>query len=212
MQSPMTTPPLTAADAPTPPPAVAKILVVDDEPAIVDAVTYNLRLQGFTTLVAGDADAALRLFREKQPDLAKTAEVVKEQLAAVGVQTNLNEMEWGAYLKATDNREVDFFHMRWAADYIDPQNFLSLLLHSEAPENRTAYSNPQYDRLCEQADAETDPAKRMALYNQAEKIVVDDAPWVPIYFQRDLELIKPYVTGIRDGLMGHLPHITTQTG
>ncbi len=151
-------------------------------------------------------------FREKQPDLAKTAEVVKEQLAAVGVQTNLNEMEWGAYLKATDNREVDFFHMRWAADYIDPQNFLSLLLHSEAPENRTAYSNPQYDRLCEQADAETDPAKRMALYNQAEKIVVDDAPWVPIYFQRDLELIKPYVTGIRDGLMGHLPHITTQTG
>jgi Response regulators consisting of a CheY-like receiver domain and a winged-helix DNA-binding domain len=65
----MTTPPLTAADAPTPPPAVAKILVVDDEPAIVDAVTYNLRLQGFTTLVAGDADAALRLFREKQPDL-----------------------------------------------------------------------------------------------------------------------------------------------
>ena len=46
-----------------------KVLVVDDEPAIVEAVTYNLRQQGFQTLVAGDADAALRLLREKSPDL-----------------------------------------------------------------------------------------------------------------------------------------------
>ncbi len=59
---------------PTPPEqppadAPARVLVVDDEPAIVDAVTYNLRQQGYTPLVAGDADAALRLFRERKPDL-----------------------------------------------------------------------------------------------------------------------------------------------
>jgi len=148
-------------------------------------------------------------FREKQPDLAKTAEVVKEQLARVGVTVNLNEMEWGSFLKATDNREIDFFHMRWAADYLDQQNFLSVLLHSKATENRTAYSNPEYDKLVEQADAELDPAKRVALYRKAEAIVVDDAPWVPIYYQKDVELIKPHVKGIRDGLMGHLPHVTT---
>jgi DNA-binding response OmpR family regulator len=47
----------------------AKILVVDDEPSLVEALTYNLRQQGFTPLVAGDADAALRLFREQTPDL-----------------------------------------------------------------------------------------------------------------------------------------------
>src|SRR5690242_11072645 len=55
----------TAAAAPTP----ARVLMVDDEPAIVDAVTYNLRQQGYIPLIASDADAALRLFREKQPDL-----------------------------------------------------------------------------------------------------------------------------------------------
>jgi DNA-binding response OmpR family regulator len=49
--------------------AVARILVVDDEPAIVDAVTYNLRQQGYQPLVATDADAALRLYRERKPDL-----------------------------------------------------------------------------------------------------------------------------------------------
>ncbi len=47
----------------------ARVLVVDDEPAIVDAVTYNLRQQGYFALVATDADAALRLFRERAPDL-----------------------------------------------------------------------------------------------------------------------------------------------
>jgi DNA-binding response OmpR family regulator len=47
----------------------ARVLVVDDEPAIVDAVTYNLRQQGFTPLIAADADVALRLFREKKPDI-----------------------------------------------------------------------------------------------------------------------------------------------
>ncbi len=47
----------------------AKVLLVDDEPAIVDAVTYNLRQHGFAPLIAGDADAALRMFREKRPDI-----------------------------------------------------------------------------------------------------------------------------------------------
>lgn len=149
-------------------------------------------------------------FREKQPDLTKTAEVIKEQLAAIGVNANLSEMEWGAFLKLNENNKTPLFHMRWSADYIDPQNFLTLLLTTGAPENHTGYSNPKYDALCRQADAETDQQKRLALYRQAERIVIDDAPWVPIYYQKDLELVKPYVSGIRDSLMGHLPHITTE--
>lgn len=145
-------------------------------------------------------------FREQQPDLRKTAEVLKEQLAAVGINVNLTEMEWGAYLKMNNDNKHDLFHMRWAADYIDPQNFLSLLLMSDGPENHTGYKNPAYDALCRQADAEKDLARRIALYRKAEAMVVDDAPWVPIYFQRDLELVKPWVHGIRDSLLGHLPH------
>jgi ABC-type transport system substrate-binding protein len=161
-------------------------------------------------------------FREQQPDLRKTAEVVKEQLAAIGVQVNLKEMEWLSYLKKNEAFETEMYHMRWGADYLDPQNFLTLLLSTRPPkgytgpqiytgtENYSGYSNPEYDKLCHQADAETDRAKRIELYRKAERIVVDDAPWVPLYYQKDLELMKPYVSGIRDGLMGHLPHITTE--
>jgi oligopeptide transport system substrate-binding protein len=147
--------------------------------------------------------------RQQQPDLVKAAQMIKEQLAQVGVQINLKEMEWGAFLKATDSKEIDFFHMRWMADYPDPQNFLSLLLTTGSPENRTGYTNPAYDALCKRADGEQDPVKRAKLYQDAERLVVDDAPWVPVYYQRDLELIKPHVKNIADCLQGHLPHLTT---
>lgn len=70
----MTTPTASsaAASAPVPPAApgtAGKVLIVDDEPAIVDAVAYNLQRQGFVPLTAGDGDSALRLFREERPDL-----------------------------------------------------------------------------------------------------------------------------------------------
>jgi ABC-type oligopeptide transport system substrate-binding subunit len=101
------------------------------------------------------------------------------------------------------------YHLRWAADYLDPQNFLSFMLRTGAPENRIGYSNPEFDRLCDEADGEQDNTKRLQLYRKAEQIAIDDAPWVAIYFQKDPELIKPAVKGIRDGLLGHLPHTTT---
>jgi hypothetical protein len=44
------------------------------------------------------------------------------------------------------------------------------------------------------------------MYAEAEDLVLQDAPWVPIYFQRDAELISPRVQGLRDSLFGHLPH------
>nr|CAA9270754.1 ABC transporter, substrate-binding protein (cluster 5, nickel/peptides/opines) [uncultured Armatimonadetes bacterium] len=149
-------------------------------------------------------------FRQQYPDYTKTCEVIQQQLQAVGIQASLQEMEWSALLEATNDSRVPCFLLRWSADYLDPQNFLSVLLHSKGPENRVGYSNPQYDALLDQADRGLDPAKRIAQYRAAERIVVDDAPWVPLYFQRDIELIKPHVKDMRDSLMGHLPHVTTR--
>ena len=138
--------------------------------------------------------------------------MLKEQLAAVGVTVNLNEMEWGAFLSADDANKLVGFHLRWSADYLDPQDFLSLFLTSNGPENHTGYHNPQVDALCAQADSESDQAKRTTLYRQIDQITTDDSAIIPIYYQKDIELMKPYVTGIRDSLFGHLPHTTTSVG
>lgn len=157
-------------------------------------------------------------YRQDQPEVGQTAEVIAEQIHKnLGVSLQLRPIEWAQFLKERLAKTMPISHLRWAADYLDPQDFLSLMLHTshlvngqeDHPENGVGYSNPTFDRLCDTADVEHDTTKRMAMYHQAEQIAVDDAPWVPIYFKKELELDKPRVHGIRDSVFGHLPHTTT---
>ncbi|MBV6459737.1 MAG: Oligopeptide-binding protein OppA [Fimbriimonadaceae bacterium] len=147
-------------------------------------------------------------FREARPDIRIVAEAVAGQLKQnLGVEVSLKTSEWGAYLEKWNQKTViPFYHMRWAADYLDPENFLSFMLATYGPENKLGYSNPEFDQLCRTADMTMDWDKRQELYSKAEDIVLQDAPWIPIYFQRDAELIRPRVAGLRESLFGHLPH------
>ena len=83
----------------------------------------------------------------------------------------------------------------WIADYPDPQNFLDLLFHSGSLENNSQYSNPQVDKILEQARVESDSNARYKLYQQAEQMIVDDAAWIPLWFTKSYVLVKPYVKG-----------------
>jgi oligopeptide transport system substrate-binding protein len=127
----------------------------------------------------------------------------------LGLDVETQEVEWAQFLNQRTNAVMPCYHLRWAADYLDAQDFVSLMLRTGAEENKVGYNNPEFDAICDKADVESDPAKRAAMYHQAEMIAVDDAPWVPLYFFQDIELHKPYVKNIRDSLMGHLPHTTT---
>jgi oligopeptide transport system substrate-binding protein len=147
-------------------------------------------------------------FRAKVEDIKNTAVAVADQLEKnLGVKVTLNEEEWGIFLDKRNKGEMPFYFLRWMADYLDPQNFLSTMLRTGSPENSLGYSNPEFDRLCDAADVMQDQEKRFATYRQAEKLaIVDDVPWIPIYFQKDVELWNPKLKGVEDMLMGHLPH------
>lgn len=148
-------------------------------------------------------------FRDSRPDIKLVSENIAGQLKKnLGMVCDLRSMEWGAYLDKRNKHELVIFHMRWAADYLDPENFLSLMLSTTGAENKIGYSNKEFDRLCAQADTMPDGPERLAIYAKAEDLVIQDAPWVPIYFQRDAELISPRVKGLKESLFGHLPHHT----
>ncbi len=148
-------------------------------------------------------------YRVDRPDIEIVAsEVATELHQTLGITVTQQALEWRNYLDKNNHNLLPFFHMRWAADYLDPQDFLSLLLASYGPENHVNYKNDQYDALCRQGDIELDAEKRKQLYYQAEDIALQDAPYVPIYFQKDAELINPRVQGLRESLFGHLPHTT----
>ncbi len=149
--------------------------------------------------------------RDGQSDVKAVAERVVTQLRQnLGVEAQVSTLPWTTYLKVHTENKLDFFHMRWSADYLDPQNFLSTLLTTHGAEQHNNYSNPQFDALCDRGDVMVnDEPGRLKLYAQAEDIVLQDAPFIPVYFERDAELISPRVKGLRESVFGHLPHTTT---
>ncbi|MGI8914278.1 MAG: ABC transporter substrate-binding protein [Chloroflexota bacterium] len=100
----------------------------------------------------------------------------------------------------------------WQADYTDPSDFLDLLFHSGRSTNLTHYANPRVDQLLDQANQEADPWRSIYLYQQAQAMVMQDAPIVPLFFERDFVLLDPHVTrlpllpdgsfDLRDATMG----------
>ncbi|MBX3096689.1 MAG: peptide ABC transporter substrate-binding protein [Fimbriimonadaceae bacterium] len=154
---------------------------------------------------------ALQLkFRDERPDIRIASEAIAGQIRQnLGVEVTLQAQEWGAYLEAFNRKQQGFYHMRWAADFLDPQNFLSHMLATWGPENKLGYNSADFDRLCAEGDKTLDMATRIPLYQQAEDVVLQDAVWIPLYFQKDVELQVPNLTGMRDSLFGHLPHTTT---
>jgi oligopeptide transport system substrate-binding protein len=113
----------------------------------------------------------------------------------LGVNIAIEQREFGLFLRDIDDGAFEMFSLGWIADYPDAQNFLEIKLHSRSANNETFYSNPDVDELLDQASTEQDEATRLDLYQQAEEIIVNDSPWIPLYHGKSSALIKPYVDG-----------------
>jgi oligopeptide transport system substrate-binding protein len=85
----------------------------------------------------------------------------------------------------------------WCADYPDPQDWLSIFWESSSQfAQNIGYTNPEVDKLIHQADVEVDPTKRLDLYKQAQRLVIDDAPYIIRSTSKSTFLVKPYVKGL----------------
>ncbi len=117
----------------------------------------------------------------------------------LGVQVEIQQIEWATYLKDLDARRFQSYSgLGWAADYPDPQDFIDILFYSDSETNHGAYSNPDVDRLVEEARSEPDPLKRVELYQEAERLIVEDAAWVPMWFSGErYVLVKPHIKDYR---------------
>lgn len=127
-------------------------------------------------------------------------EVIMDQWKQVlGVEVEVQQVEWATFLQELNRGTLQAFAgLGWSADYPDPQDFLDILFHSKSTQNHTFYSNPEVDRLLEQARVEQDWNKRVELYNKAEEIIVREAAWVPLWYSGErFALIKPYVKGYK---------------
>ncbi len=115
----------------------------------------------------------------------------------LGIDIAIQQTEWATFLSDISQEENPYqmYSLGWIADYPDPENFLDVLFHSEKSENHMGYSNPELDELLEKARTEQDPEERLKLYQEAEQIIINDAPWVPLFYEVEYWLTKPYVKG-----------------
>lgn len=139
----------------------------------------------------------------------KVAEVLQAGWKAVGIDVELSNYEWGTFLdklaksEKGDAKSSQVFRMGWIADYPAMDNFLYPLFHSsQSATMYTFYNNPEFDDLVIQARQTTDDTQRRNLYLQAEKVMLTDAPCIPIYYYRDFRVSNNRIGGFTHDPMG----------
>jgi oligopeptide transport system substrate-binding protein len=89
----------------------------------------------------------------------------------------------------------EIFTLGWVADYPDPHSFLDVLFYTGSEVNIGEYSSAALDALLDQAAIEQNVTDRLAMYQQAEQLVVDEAACIPLWHNTNYILVKPYVKG-----------------
>ena len=123
----------------------------------------------------------------------------------LNVNAQLLNQEWKVYLDTQSNLYHDVSRKAWIADYLDPSNFYELML-SYGGNNDSGWKSADYDRLILQAQEETQPSARFALFEQANKILADEMPVIPLYFSTDINLIQPNVRGWYGNVLQRHPY------
>jgi ABC-type transport system substrate-binding protein len=108
----------------------------------------------------------------------------------LGVEIAFETMEGGAYLDRLNREPPHIYCISWTADYPDPDNFLRLF----SLQRWSRWRNKTYDRLIEEARGVLDQGKRMRLYGQADRVLVDEAAIIPLTYYRIHLLVKPWVS------------------
>jgi len=129
---------------------------------------------------------------------------IQEQLKAAGIDLQIEQMLQATLISKQENGEFPFWRASWGADYFDPENFMALFysknITPKGP-NRVGYSNPKVDELYEKSLKVTDNNERMKMYDEIQKIVIEDAAWLPIYYNEQIYLLNKNIEGFYiDGL------------
>jgi len=140
------------------------------------------------------------------PQGKKIAEAIQSDFEKIGVKTTLRTEEWATYLDLTGKGEHTMALLGWTGDNGDPDNFLYVLLdkdNAKGPDagNIAFYKNDQLHELLIKAQQSSDVAERTKLYEDAQVIIHEDAPWIPLVHS------TPPLVG-KKNIEGYVPHPT----
>jgi ABC-type transport system substrate-binding protein len=133
------------------------------------------------------------------------ADFIAKELEAVGINVQVDIVQKSLLLEMTSTSRALFFRGSWIADYPDAENYLSVFYSKNpAPPNYTRYKNPEFDALFEKAMRETNDSVRYKLYQQADQVMINDAPVVPLWYDMVVHLVQPNVKGFQPNALNLL--------
>ncbi|MBI3139923.1 MAG: ABC transporter substrate-binding protein [Sphingobacteriales bacterium] len=142
---------------------------------------------------------------------ADMANFIAKQLEESGIPVQVEVVQKSLLLDMTSNSRAVFFRGSWIADYPDAENYLSVFYSKNpAPPNYTRYHNPAFDALFEKAITETNDSIRYTLYRQADQLMINDAPVVPLWYDKAVRLVQPGVKNFRANALNLLELRTTR--
>lgn len=163
---------------------------------------------GLTTNAAGQAlwegqPLRLKLITYTSPLNNAIATLLESQLRAIGVELDIQQMEVAGATEAANKGEHDL--LLWRYDWTDP-DALAMWFASDriGAGNRSFYSNPEVDALLKQAKSELDQAKRIPLYIEAQKLILQDAVWQPLATPLSKVAVRSSVQNLHVGSLGRL--------
>jgi oligopeptide transport system substrate-binding protein len=123
----------------------------------------------------------------------------------LGIDVQLVNQEWKVYLDSQHTLNYQLCRSAWIADYVDPNSFLDMWL-TGGGNNDTGWSNAEYDRLIAQAARESNPERRIEIFQRAEALLLDELPLIPIYFYTRVGLRRPEVKGYYPNILDNHPY------
>jgi oligopeptide transport system substrate-binding protein len=135
--------------------------------------------------------------------------IITEALQAMwrnglNIDVSLFNQEFKVYLQSMSNQDYDVAWSAWGGDYADPMTFLDTMV-TDGGNNRTGWSNAEYDRLVDEVQTVLDPAQRMALFVQMEQIIGREVPIIPLYFYTSFYAKSTEVKGWHSTLLNIHP-------
>ena len=130
------------------------------------------------------------------PIYANLASYVANELKQVGITVKVEAMQKSLLLEQTSKQQAVFFRGSWIADYPDAENYLSVFYSKNpAPPNYTRYHNEAFDKLYDSALTIADDSSRYVVYRKMDRMILDDAPIVPLWYDEVIRLVQPRVSG-----------------
>ncbi len=171
---------------------------------------YTFQPQKARALLAAAGYGARRPLQLRLSTVAErkaVAEYLQKNWADVGVQVQIDINQSAAQQELVDNGRAAFFSKSWLGDYPDAENYLALFYSpnfSPAGPDKTHYKSAEYDHLYTQAIREQDAARRTALYQQMDRLVVRDQPVISLYYDEIIRLTQRNVRGLTANPMNQL--------